>query len=506
MRGDLPIFLSISLFACAAHPAALPPSPPPSVPLVASPPQPSPEPIATPDAPFRERAPEAAGTIAWAPPHIQSWSLTNGVRVFFVERHELPLVAVRVVSRIGAGDVRGLRPGAVAFMGAMLEQGAGKRSALEISDQYEALGAEHGAWCDWDACALRVKVLASHLGPALDLVADIALRPRFLETEIERTRKRWLASLDQEKSNPGAIEQNALAAAVFGRGHPYGHSLRGAPPDVTELKRDEIERAWQRTLQPRSTAIVVAGDVDPTELRPLLEARFGGWRGQGAERVAVAPAPRSGKEALRVVLVDVPGAAQSQVFVAHEGAPFATRDRIPLGVMNAILGGMFSSRINLDLREAHAYTYGAHSRFALRHGAGPFTAGGAIFTQHTGDAVRAVLAHVARIRDEAVTAEELADAKENAKLALPARFEGVEDIAGALQDLAVYDLPLDEYAVRSARIDAVTAEDVQRVAKKWLHPEATQVVVTGDRAKIEKDLSPLGPIELRDAYGDPVKP
>jgi predicted Zn-dependent peptidase len=482
------------------------PSPPPLAPLASPSPPPSAEPTATPDAPFRERSPEAAGTIAWVPPRIESWSLPNGIRVLFVERHELPIVGVRVVSSVGAGDVRGLRPGAVAFMGAMLEQGAGKRSALEISDQYEALGADHGASCDWDVCALRLKVLASHLGPALDLLADVALRPRFSESEIERARKRWLASLEQEKSNPQAIEQNALAAAVFGREHPYGHSLRGRPLDITGLKRDEIERAWQRTLQPRSTAIVVAGDVDPAQLRSLLEGRFGAWRGAGAQRVAVAKTPAGGKEAVRVVLVDVPGAAQSQVYVAHEGAPYATGDRIALGVMNAILGGMFSSRINLDLREAHAYTYGARSRFSLRHGAGPFTAGGAIFTEHTGDATRAVLAHVARIRDEPVTAEELADAKENAKLALPARFEGVEDVAGALQDLAVYDLTLDEYATRSARIDAVTAEDVQRVAKKWLHPEAMRVVVTGDRAKIEKDLSSLGPIELRDAYGDPVKP
>jgi zinc protease len=195
------------------------------------------------------------------------------------------------------------------------------------------------------------------------------------------------------------------------------------------------------------------------------------------------------------------------VYVADEGAPFATPDRIALGVMNAILGGMFSSRINLDLREVHSYTYGAHSRFAMRHGAGPFAAGGAIFAQHTGDALRALLAHVARIRDEAVTPEELADAKENARLALPARFESVDDVTGALEDLAVYRLPLDEYAKRAAQIDRVTVADVQRVARQWLHPEGMRVVVVGDRAKIEKDLAALGlgAIELVDAYGEVVK-
>jgi predicted Zn-dependent peptidase len=443
--------------------------------------------------------------------------MPNGIRVLFVERHELPIVAVRIVSYVGAGDLSGTRPGAVAFMGAMLEQGAGARDALKLSDDYEALGADHGAWCDWDACVVRVKVLASRLGPALDLLADVALRPSFPAAEIERTRRRWLGSLQQEKSSPPAMEQNTLAAALYGRAHPYGHGLRGAPVDVTELKRDEVDRTWHRAFQLSTLTIVAAGDVDAAELRPLLQARFGSWRLAEGVRDGLAttqwrghvagPAtpPGSGNEGVRVVLVNAPGAAQSQVYVAHVGAPFGEPDRIPLGVMNAILGGMFSSRINLDLRETHAYTYGAHSRFSMRHGAGPFAAGGAIFTEHTADAVHALLAQIARIVEEPVTADELADAKENAKLALPARFEGVDDVAGALQDLAVYTLPFDEYATRAARIDAVTTEDVQRVAKKWLHPEAMAVVVTGDRAKIEKDLAAFGPIEVRDAYGDPVK-
>jgi len=433
--------------------------------------------------------------------------MPNGLRVLFVERHDLPIVSVRVVSSVGAGDRPDARPGAIAFMGAMLEQGAGARGALAISDDYESLGADHAAWCEWDSCVVRAKVLASHLSAALDLLADIALRPTFPDAEVERQRKRWLAALQQEKSSPPAMEQNALAAVVFGRRHPYGHGPRGGPADVEKMKRDEVVAEWRRAIVPLTTTIAVAGDVAPSDLRAMLTERFGAWRGSAPERAAVARAPRAAKGAPRVVLVDMPGAAQSQVYLADEGAPFASADRIALGVMNAILGGMFSSRINLDLREAHAYTYGAHSRFSMRHGAGPFVAGGAIFARHTADALRVLLAHVARIRDAAVTPEELADAKENARLALPARFESVDDVTGALQDLAVYRLPLDEYAKRAARIDGVTVADVQRVARQWLHPDAMHIVVTGDRAQIEKELLALGlgPVELRDAYGEVVK-
>jgi zinc protease len=501
--------LSLVLTVGCGGQAPLPPPPPAPLPVASWPPPSTPAPPArqTPDAPFRESPPASGPAVTWTPPEIQSWSMPNGVRVLFVERHDLPIVSVRVVSSIGAGDRPDARPGATALMGSMLEQGAGKRGALAISDDYEAMGADHAAWCEWDSCVVRAKVLASHLTPALDLLADIVLRPTLPDAEIERQRKRWLASLQQEKSSPPAMEQNALAAVVFGPRHPYGHGARGRPADVENVTRAEIVAEWRLAILPQVTTIAVAGDVTSTELRSMLTARFGGWRGPAPVRTAVAPAPRARKGAPRVVLVDVPGAPQSQVYLAEEGAAFGAPDRIALGVMNAILGGMFSSRINLDLREAHAYTYGAHSRFSLRHGAGPFVAGGAIFAQHTADALRVLLGHVARIRDESVTPDELADAKENARLALPSRFESVDDVTGALQDLAVYRLPLDEYAKRGARIDAITAEDVQRVAKQRLHPDAMRIVVTGDRAKIEKDLLALGfgAIELCDAYGEVIK-
>jgi len=497
--------LLVGLAACGAQPP-LPP-PPPSPPPVASwaPPTAPPEPPrVTPDAPFRDGPPPPGPAVAGTPPRVDAWTMKNGVRVLFVERHDLPIVSVRVVSGAGAGDVRGVRPGTAAFMGSMLEQGAGTRTSLALSDEYAAMGAEHAAFCDWDACVASVKVLASHLGPSLELLSDVALRPTFPDAELERLRKRWLGSIQQEKSSPPTIEQNALAASVFGRAHPYGHSLRGQSADVEKLTRAEVEETWRRVFEPRSTTIVVAGDVAPEPLRSLLEARFGAWKGGAATRVAVGHAIADGKAA-KVVLIDVPGAAQSQVYLASEGAPFATADRIPIGIMNLILGGMFSSRINLELREAKAYTYGAHSGFSLRHGAGAFAAGGAMFGEHTADAARALVAQIDRMRSEPVKPEELADAKENAKLALPARFESVDELTGVLEDMAVYGMPLDEYAQRAARIDAVTAADVQRVAKKWLHPEAMRIVIAGDRTKIEHGLMDLGAVETRDAYGDLVK-
>jgi zinc protease len=499
--------LGVAFAACSPTPPLSPASSPAEPAAVTSAPPPAaaePPPRVTPDAPFRDQPPLAGPAVTWVPPRIDTWTLKNGVHVLFIERHDLPIVSVRVVSGVGAGDLAGLRPGTAAFMGSMLEQGAGTRSALALSDDYETMGADHAAWCDWDTCVASVKVLASHLGGALDLVSDVVLRPTFPGAEIDRLRKRWLASIQQERNSPPTIEQNALAAAVFGRAHPYGHSLRGQAGDVQQLTRADVQRAWRSAFQPGTTTLLVAGDVASDSLHSALEAHFGSWRGGSSARIPVPVAPAD-RKATRVVLVDVPGAAQSQVYVGQEGAPFASADRIPLGIMNLVLGGMFSSRINLELREAKAYTYGAHSGFSLRHGAGAFAAGGAMFAEHTSEAARELIAQVERMRAEPVTAEELDNAKENAKLALPARFESVDELTGVLEDIAVYKLPLDEFARRAARIDAVTAADVQRVAKKWLKPERMRIVVTGDRAKVAPGLVELGTLELRDAYGDLTK-
>ena len=217
------LLLSAGAVSCGGQ-APLPPPPPAPAPVASWPAVVQAAPArATPDAPFREAPPEAGPAVTWTPPVIESWSLSNGARVLFVERHDLPIVSVRVVTAAGAGERDGARPGATVFMGAMLEQGAGTRSALALSDEYEALGADHGASCDWDSCVVRAKVLASRLDGALERVADVALRPTFDAAEIERQRQRWLGNLKQEKNSPPAMAQNTLAAVVFGRQHPYGH-------------------------------------------------------------------------------------------------------------------------------------------------------------------------------------------------------------------------------------------------------------------------------------------
>ncbi len=490
------------LAACGARPALAPPE-------VAAPSHevpPIPPPPITPDNPFRAEPPAPRGSVSFVAPQVVERGLRNGLRVLFVERHELPIVSVRLVVTAGAGDVRA-RPGAVSFMGAMLEQGTRTRSALELSDAYEALGAQHSAGFEWDSGGVSVKALTSKLDEALTLLSDVALAPAFSDAEIERLRSRRIAAIQSERSNPNSAAQNAIAASVFGRNHPYGHSLSGEEADARGLTRTDVVRAYENALTIENAAIVVAGDVTAETLLPQLERAFGSW-GKHGQRISHAgpTEPASKATDSHIVLVDKPG-AQSQVGMVRVGAPFASRDRDALVILNAITGGMFSSRINMNLREKHAYTYGARSYVAMRHGAGPLGVGAAIFADKTVAAVKEIVAELEGLRRDGPTDDEMALAKENIRLAMPGKFESVSDVTGALAELATYDLPLDEYAKRPGRIDAVRRDDVSRLAKRWLDPKAMTLVLVGDKAKLANELTSLGlgPIEERDPYGNRVR-
>jgi zinc protease len=496
-------FLALFLVACAAEPLPAPvPAPvPASVPApVASVPV-----RITPDAPFREHPPAGDPDVVFVAPQIQAFSLKNGVHVLLVERHELPIVSARVVIEAGAGDLPKEAPGLLSFLGSMLEQGTEKKSALDISDAFEAIGAAHGAWVDWDSGGASLKVMADKLDAGLALLGDVVVHPSFPQAEIDRLKARRVAALAQEKNSVGSMWFNAAGPAVYGRAHPYGNSLYGRTEDLAKVTRAELLKAHAALFVPSRAAIVVSGDVTKDALVGKLEATFGAWRGTaGAITVPKTPAPS--KDDARVVWVDKPGAPQSVVRLVEVGVPRLAKDRDAITVMNTILGGMFSSRINLNLREAHAFTYGASSSFQMRHGAGSFLAGGNMVADKTAPAIAELFKEVRRMREGVVSDEELETAKQSIKRAMPGRFETVSEVTGALSDIAVYGLPIDEYATRTARIDKVTAEDVLAAAKAHLHPDALKVVVVGDRAKLEGSLETLhlGAIEERDAYGDPV--
>ena len=462
----------------------------------------------TPDAPFRAGAPDPGATSRFVPPVIEDFTLRSGLRVLLVERHDLPVVVAEYVTRRGGDDVATDRAGLASLVGALLEMGTTHRNALELSDAYAALGAEHGSSMGYSFGVVFAKVLSSNLVPTLEILADIVQHPAFAAEEIERARSVRLAALQQEVDSPAIVAANVGNRVVYGDRHPYGFSPSGTPDTVRAINEADIRRFYATHYVPAQSALVVVGDVTRAALTPMVDQAFGAWQATAPRQRAVAAPPSPATRGPRVFLVERAGAPQSVVSVTQAGVARTSPDYLPLSAMNTILGGTFSSRINLNLRETHAFTYGARSAFQFRRGAGPFTAGGAIITAHTAEAVHEILVELERMRSTDVTVDELSLAKARLAETLPSRFETTDETASAVAELFAMGLPLNDYATLGQRIQAVTVADVRRVAMRYLAPATARIVVVGDHATVAAPLSALniGAVESRGPRGETVAP
>jgi zinc protease len=455
------------------------------------------------DEPWRNQMP-AVGTarpLQLATP--ASATLSNGLTLILSERRGLPIVAANVVLRTGS-DANPLdKPGMANFVSAMLDEGTSKRNALQIADDVSRLGASLSTGSSMDATTISARSLTKNFPALLDILADVTLNPSFPAEEIERQRASRLAALVQQRDNPAQVAAQVTAAALYGTKHPYGYSEIGTEASVKALTRDDMVAFWKQNFVPNNSALVVAGDISMNELRALAEKAFGSWqRGTPAQPALGAPTTTPA----RVVVVDKPGSPQTQVRVASIGAARSSPDFRPMQVMNIALGGLFSSRINMNLREEHGYTYGASSQFSFRRAPGPFQVASGIRTDVTGPAVTEIFKEVRGMVDRPLSEEELKKAKDSLSNSLPGAFESSANAVNNFSNVFIYDLGLDYYTRYAEQVNAVTAEQTLGVAKKYLVPSGMVVVAVGDRAKIEPQLKKLnlGDIEVRDTEGRPV--
>jgi predicted Zn-dependent peptidase len=390
--------------------------------------------------------------------------------------------------------------GLAALMAEMLDEGTATRSALELADAFDRLGARLAIEAGWDGTTLALHVLRPRLEAALALFGEVVRTATLPESELRRKRAEAEVALLREDDDPATVANKALAAMIYGVDHRYGVPLQGTRPSVAALSRDALARFHATRYAPSQSFLVAAGDVDGARFVDILEREIGGWNGDSeAEGARIVPPART----MRTIgIVDRPGAPQSEIRLGHDGPPRSTPDYFPLLVLNTILGGAFTSRLNRKLREEKGFTYGARSRYALRACGGPFTAGVAVFTGDTAEALADCLAEVGKLRDEGVEERELARARRYLALGLVRRFETVEQTAALVADAEQYGLGDDHYQRFADRVGAVTAEDIIRAAAVHLDPEHAKVVVVGDRARIRESLERLdaGPvIDLDDA-------
>ena len=438
-------------------------------------------------------------------PVAQTATLGNGLTLTVIEMHKVPVVDVQVMVDAGAARDPADAPGLATFTAGMLQQGAGARGALEVADEAAFLGAQLNTTASFDGAVASLHVPKRRLEAALDLLADVVLRPAFSDSEVNRQRELRGAQLVQQRDEPVAVANVAFPAIVFGAAHPYGHPLNGTDAATAALARQRIVDFYRTYYRPDGARLLIVGDINLAEARRLVAARFGGW-----ERAVVPAFPTAGAPApaaRAVYLIDKPGAAQSVIRIGHVGPPRTTPDWYALDVLNTILGGAFTSRLNQNLRETHGYTYGAFSQFAARRLSGAFVALASVVTAKTDSSLMEFLKELRRIRDELVPAAELAKAKAYVTLGLPGEFETTGGAAGRFRDLLAYGLPLDYYDHYIERINAVTADDVQRVARRYIDPDHFDIVVVGDKNQIEAGIKALneGPIVYRDVWGQEIK-
>jgi zinc protease len=453
------------------------------------------------DAEWRHEPPQPGPPVAPDVPVPASFTLSNGLTVLLDERRNLPIVSMALVVKTGSDANPASHPGLANFTVAMLDQGTASRTALQLADDAAQIGTSIGTTSSMDSSRVQIHALQKHTPTALDLLADVTLHPSFPADEIERQRGQRLSQLVARRSDPDAVANATMAAALYGREHPYGFTELGTEAGLTEATRDGMAAFWRQNFVPNNAALVVAGAIGPDELRPLAERAFGGWT---AGTPATPALGDPGPTAARVVIVDMPGAPQTELRVASIGVPRSTPDYAPLQVMDMILGGLFSSRINLNLREEHGYTYGAYALFQYRKGPGPFFVTTGVRTDATGPAVAEILEELSRIQRAPVAPAELELGRDALVRSLPSAFETTRSAAGTIAGQYVYDLGLDYYTRYPQQIGGVTAEGVLEVAKRHLGPGPFVVVAVGDRASIEPQLRRLnlGAIEYRDADGN----
>lgn len=490
--------LGVLATACTQAPTPAPTPAPVTPPVVVA--------VDTPRVPaFDRTTPPALGPLGQLTlPPVTRRQLDNGLELLVVEHHELPLVDMILVVKTGSEGDPANKAGVATLTASMLDEGAGRRSSLDIADQEAFLGVQIGTGSGWDQSTVTLHAPVAVLDSAMALFADVALRPTFPAGDLERLRKERLTELLQLKDRAPQIADRAYAAILYGERHPYGRPLTGTEASTRAITRADVRRFYQAYYRPNNATLIVVGDVTAADVEQRVRTLFGGWARGTVPSTQFAEPPAG--LATAIYLIDKPGAPQSSVRIGSIGVPRSTDDYFAILVMNTILGGSFTSRLNSNLRETHGYTYGAGSGFSMRRSAGPFTARAEVVGAKSDSSLIEFMKELRAIRED-VPATELEKAKRYLQLQLPGEFETTGDIASQLIPVVVHGLPLDYYNSYVQRIEEVSAADVRRVAERYVDPTKFAVVVVGDRKAIEAGLRALniGELSIRDMTGQPVR-
>ena len=413
----------------------------------------------------------------------------NGATLACVERRDLPIVDVEIMVRAGAAWDDPAHAGRAVMVAEMLDEGTHTRSMLDIAETIDYLGGHLTLSAGWDTTVAALHVLSHRFQAALDVMFDVLLNPSFPVAEFDRKKRERLTALLQEQDEARVAANKALARGVFGPAHPYGAPAGGTYASIDALTLAQVSEFYRAHFQPSNTFVVVVGDVSFDAMIREFGDRLGGWQGVDSTTPLLPTEPIN--DHARVLLVDKPRAAQAEIRVGHTAPQRNTPDYFPLVIMNTMLGGAFTSRLNLRLREEMGVTYGASSKFGWRRQGGIFWAASAVDSEAAAESVAVMLDEMRRLRDEPVDVGEMERAARYIAYGLPRSFESTEDIAAHVREQLLHGFPTDYWPSYVEHILAVRPDQVRDVAARHLHPERATAVVVADREGVQKKLEEL---------------
>ena len=425
-------------------------------------------------------------------PAIERHRLSNGLDVRVVSHGDLPILSLALTVPSGSSSDPAARHGLAGVVADMVDEGTGSLDAIQVSEALSAIGADYEVDVGADVTVFTLTTVARFSDKGARLLADMVTRPRLHEPDFARVRQLRRDRIRQSKDVPAAVAERAFLHVLYGE-HSYGHTAIGDDGALESMSIAEVAEAHRSLYGPAGSTLVVTGGLPASELRAIGERGFGGWPMHRSSAPASATAPPGpAPSARRLVLAPRPTAQQSELRIGRLAAPRRTPDYFPLIVMNAVLGGQFVSRINMKLREEKGFTYGARTAFDWRRGVAPFALYTSVHTASTAEAVADALREFDALRgDRPVSASELELAKASLTRGYPQNFQTVSQVARAVGQMALYDLPPDYFTDFGPNVHAVTADDVTRVARAYLDPFALTVLVVGDPS-VAAPLSALG--------------
>lgn len=440
-------------------------------------------------------------------PALERRTLDNGLTVVLARRSGTPLVEMNLLLPGGNAANPEHRPGLASMVAGMLDEGTESRSSDDIAESLERLGADLGASAGLDTMRVSLSALKTRLKPSLELFADVVRNPAFPADDLERVRQARLAAIAQEKTEPTSMALRLLPPLLYGEEHPYGQPFTGTGTEaaVAAMTRQELRAYHRRWVRPDEATLVVVADASLDEIVPQIKAVFGDWRVDG-EASASPTVPRAlPADRQTIYLVDRPGYEQSLIFAGQLASPTGSDSDIAMTAANTLFGGMFTSRLNMNLREDKGWAYGARSMLPDAKHQRPLLMYAPVERERTADAVREILDEMAGMRGrEAIGAEELARAKKNLTLTLPGQLETAAELAGRVAHLQIYGLPDDYYAHFVSRVQALAPDAVQAAARELFQPEQTVWVIVGDIDEIKADIEALdiGPVKVIEQSAD----